>query len=443
MDTPPFPLSRLASGRADATPRQPLLDRCCEPVSTAQPPAARRARLAELDMHLHCSVIGTCLSTAELRKLVPRHADIDREQATDLQIHHTAVELAVQGGDGAKALHKALDQRYAAAIKRFAPIKDLGGLRAGWREALKTGDVPPAYWAVMTHPVATLEIRQLAFGDVHMLSHLVGAANRADIRRLVALEEDNAQLKHKIERQQSRFQAFALERDAELRALRVTLDAWRAAGRRDPDTEDPHAEVERLRAALDERNDAVAQQAERCATIERRLKEEQARVQLLRTQLQQTYDQLDALRSEAQAMEQAVARTAADTTGDDDAAPLDAVRGKRIVYVGGRPGATAAIRRLVEAAGGSLNLHDGGIEDRKGRLAALVPGADLVVFPVDCVDHDSMNTLKRLCERHGVIYHPLRTASVASFVDRVMRAPDGIAGAAGCGRAPALCLRHG
>nr|WP_232450604.1 hypothetical protein [Burkholderia ubonensis] len=91
--------------------------------------STRRARLAELDPHFHCSVIGTCLTTAELRKLVPRHADVDREQATDLQIHHAAVELATQGGEGAKALHKALDQRYALAIKRFGAATDADALR--------------------------------------------------------------------------------------------------------------------------------------------------------------------------------------------------------------------------------------------------------------------------------------------------------------------------
>jgi hypothetical protein len=39
------------------------------------------------------------------------------------------------------------------------------------------------------------------FGKVHMLSHLVGAANRADIRRLRQLEEDNVTLTAKLERQ--------------------------------------------------------------------------------------------------------------------------------------------------------------------------------------------------------------------------------------------------
>ncbi|HXZ09693.1 MAG TPA: DUF2325 domain-containing protein, partial [Paraburkholderia sp.] len=166
MDAPPFRLAKAPSGKLDARALHPLHERCCEPAATKPAVVNRRARLAELDMHIHCSVIGTCLSTAELRKLVPRFTDLDREHATDLMIHHAAVELAVEGGEGAKALHKALDARYAVAIKRFSAFRDVDDLHRLWSEALKAGDVPPAYWAVMTHPATTLEMRQLAFGDV-------------------------------------------------------------------------------------------------------------------------------------------------------------------------------------------------------------------------------------------------------------------------------------
>jgi hypothetical protein len=118
------------------------------------------------------------------------------------------------------------------------------------------------------------------------------------------------------------------------------------------------------------------------------------------------------------------------------------LQGKRIVYVGGRPGSNSAVRRLVESAGGEMTVHDGGIEDRKGLLAAALPNADMVVFPVDCIDHDSMNMLKRVCERSQVAYYPLRTASVASFVELIGRlaAADAPAPAA---RVSRFCLRHG
>ncbi|WP_431825784.1 DUF2325 domain-containing protein [Burkholderia sp. F1] len=443
MEMPPFRLSRLASGQPGANPPHPPQDRCCGPAPVTRAAATRRARLAELDPHFHCSVIGTCLTTAELRKLVPRHADVDREQATDLQIHHAAVELATQGGEGAKALHKALDQRYALAVKRFGAATDADALRALWADALKTGDVPPAYWAVITHPACTPELRQLAFGDVHMLSHLVGAANRADIRRLVALEDENVTLTSKIERQQHRLRTFAVERDAEVRGLRATIESLNATASRraEPAGGDLHAELARLREAVSERDAVVALHASRRGAAEDRLQEEQLRVQALRAQLDEMRDTIDAMKREAHAIEQTVLRTFAEAGSEPTA--LARVQGKRIVYVGGRPGSHAAIRRLVESAGGSLTVHDGGIEDRKGKLAASIPGADLVVFPVDCIDHDSMNTLKRLCERHRIGYRPLRTASVASFVDLMTDDHDETARPSGCSRISAFCLRHG
>jgi len=96
-------------------------------------------------------------------------------------------------------------------------------------------------------------------------------------------------------------------------------------------------------------------------------------------------------------------------------AAFDTLKGKTVVYVGGRPGSNLVLRSLVEEAGGTFATHDGGLEDRKGLLATAIARADLVFFPVDCIDHDSMNTIKRVCDRHAVPFFPLRTASVASF----------------------------
>jgi hypothetical protein len=55
--------------------------------------------------------------------------------------------------------------------------------------------------------------------------------------------------------------------------------------------------------------------------------------------------------------------------------------------------------------------------------------------------------LKRVCERHQVDYHPLRTASVASFIDLIARLQTDRSAAhtaAASARPPsAFCLRHG
>jgi hypothetical protein len=72
-----------------------------------------------------------------------------------------------------------------------------------------------------------------------------------------------------------------------------------------------------------------------------------------------------------------------------------------------------------------------------------LPGADIVVFPVDCIDHDSMNMLKRVCERGHIAWYPLRTASVASFVELIGRLNADAQTNIQAGGAPRFCLRHG
>jgi hypothetical protein len=441
--TPPFRLARTP-GIAQPDESAPLRAAapCCGPSQSDLERARRRTRLAELDHHLHCSIIGTCLSTHELRKLVPKFTPLDPQRASDLEIHHAAVELAIEGGAGGKALQKALDARYAGALRRFAAARDGEAVLALWNESLANGDIPPAYWALMTHHATTMEVRQAAFGELHMLSHLVGAANRADLRRLVALEAENAALLAKTERQQARLHEMSRERDT-AREANAQLEA-RAVSRAQSEENGPlHAQLMSLREALAARDARLALETSRRETAEQRAQADEVSLATLRAQLDEAHALIEALRAEARAMEHAALPEEADAATRTLA--RDALKGRRIVYVGGRPGSQQALKRWVEAAGGDLIVHDGGIEDRKGLLAAALAGADLAVFPVDCVDHDSMNTLKRVCERHQVTYHALRTASLASFVELMMRlyadaTPTPTLTAVPVSR---FCLRHG
>ena len=150
---------------------------------------------------MHCSIVGTCLNTLELRKIIAKVKGHDLKGLSDLAIHEEAVLVAGHQGTAARLLHKALDRRYEATLKRFNRVQNVDEVRGLWIDARRSDDIPGAYWALLTHPATTQELRQAAFGDVHMLSHLVGAANRADIRRLAALETERAELTLKVEKQ--------------------------------------------------------------------------------------------------------------------------------------------------------------------------------------------------------------------------------------------------
>jgi hypothetical protein len=447
MLNPPFRLARPVAGASQ--PGMPFLaDACCQPAGTqvVAAPARRRTRLADLDPNLHCSIIGTCMSTTELRKLVPRYSTLDRQQASDVEIHHVAVQLAMEGGPGCKALQKALDDRYANALRQFDKARDTATLQDLWNAAVGNGDIPPAYWAVMTHPSSTLDLRQEAFGEVHMLSHLVGAANRADIRRLVALEDENAALRTKSERQQMRLQELAVQRDATVRELNGKLDEFAGQLQKNPPL--PHgayAELRQLRAELLAKDEKLALHESRHTAAEQRAREDRGIAEALRGELRDAAALARTLQNELNAMEQAMMLTG---TGAKSQLPslsarLEDLQNKRIVYVGGRPSSNAVIKQIVEAAGGKLLVHDGGVEVRKGLLGPLLQNADMVVFPVDCIDHDSMHMLKRVCDRHQVTYHPLRTASVACFLELMSRILPDAASEMPPIHVSRFCLRHG
>jgi hypothetical protein len=422
--------------------RHPPKDACCSPRPPVPVAAARpqRATLADLDLHLHCSIIGTCLTTGELRKLVPRFVPhIDRARATDLDIHHAAVELSCEGGPARKELNKALDARHTLAIKKFKAAADEHALRALWQGAMASGDIPGAYWALMTHPALTPDVRALAFGDVHMLSHLVGASNRADIRRLVALEADCETLRDRNERQQVRLHEQAVAHADQVRKLEGQVQALSLECRRQQSDAGRDEELAQLRASLAERDASLALHIERRIVAEQRLAASEEAVEAQQVVLDRVRKEAGALHAEATAAEEALAAMLA---GADAGATLPRLDGTRIAYVGGRPGTTVVLSRLVEAAGGELLLHDGGVEERKGALAALLPRADAVVFPVDYISHNAMQVVKRICEQSGTEYHPIRSASVAGFV---LLLQEVFGAGKALPRAPrsAFCVRHG
>lgn len=187
-------------------------------AESAQRPLPRqRLKLWQLAASMHCSVIGTCLTTGELRRAMGRVLQSDVAFISDHDLHAKAVGLCGTQTAASKALNKALDQRHRAAIGQYSQLRTEAAVMARWADARRAGDIPGAYWAVLTHPDVGLVAAREAFGDVHMLSHLVGAANRADIRRLTALEAENAALLSKVERQQLRLQELAAARDAAIK----------------------------------------------------------------------------------------------------------------------------------------------------------------------------------------------------------------------------------
>lgn len=381
-----------------------------EAALALDPAGPRRPRLWEISANLHCSIVGTCLTAAELRRFFVKLGTVDARTASDHALHKQGVVTAGLRTAAGKLLHKTLDKRHEAAVRRFARAAGVDEVRRLWQGALDQGDIPGPYWAVLTHPLSDQALVQEAFGDIHMLSHLVGSANRLDLARLCRAERALAERDDTIARQQARLQAAAAERVALMQRVEALERQAAQAVRPLPAPAPPVDDGAALRRKLTEERDRTAALSARLAEAEETLRDAHAATDALDGRCRSLEHELSTL--------EAALAAGADHAADADGQRTDGQRfhGRRMLYVGGRPGAVDVLRGLVERSGGVLLAHDGGMEDSMALLPGLLSQADLAVFPVDCVSHGAAGRIKKLCREAGKPFVPLRSASVASFL---------------------------
>ena len=375
-----------------------------------QPVSKKRTAIWNMHPSVHCSIIGTCLSSGEIRRLLIKFGVYGAESASDHDLHKQGVALAGKPQGGGKFIQKALDRRHDTAIKQFAKAKDEETLNGLWEEAVRRGDIPGAYWALLSHPAATDTIMRKTFGDVHMLSHMVGAANRADIRRLRQLEEENAVLSAKLDSQQRQLRDGFTERDCKIRLLNGALSRALA----------------QTPVLAENANDDARAAKEALIDLERRLNREVTRRERLDSRLEAAmlaqskaeHARHDAER-ECEGLRRELALAEAQVSGwlaEDLKSVVPELVGVQVLYVGGRTHQVPQLKAMVERVGGTLVHHDGGVEHSMTLLPGLISRADCAVFPIDCVSHDAMGVLKRQCRQSAKPFIPLRTSSLASLL---------------------------
>lgn len=401
-------------------------------------PTSRRRLLWDIRGGYHCSICGTCLSFAELGKIAGKAGLRFEPDESEHGIHGHLVQLAAKPGRVAKLMQKVLDRKYRSAVERFRRARSEAQVGELWSRALAEGDVPGPYWALMTHPRTSAALMVRAFGEVHMLSHLAGATNRADIRRLRALEgerqalsEQLAAARCRLSEREAEQRRLAEDHRTEIRELTDRLRAAQAAETRREQLEGRLREFEDgeafrrlsthntgLESELNEARRELRSESKRRSTIERELwalhaahREMSATVQVLNTECAT----LEAM------LQSGIDNASSNAIGSGAGVDLC---GRRVAYVGGRAGVVGHFRALVERLNGHFIHHDGGIEDHEGQLGRILGQADAVLCPVDCVSHRACLRAKRFCKRTAKPFVPLRSAGLSSFVIGLCRVTE-------------------
>ena len=421
-----------------STMEHPKFDEPQNARAPAGVPASRRRLLWEIWDGYHCSICGTCLSFAELGRIAAKAGMQFESDESEHGIHGHFVQIAAKPGRIAKLTQKVLDRKYRNAVERFRRAKSEAQVEELWSRALTDGDVPGPYWALMTHPRSTSALMMRAFGEVHMLSHLAGATNRADIRRLRALEGERRELTEQLAAVRSRLsdseaghRRLAEDRQAERRELTNRLQAAQAGEMRleqlegrlrefeDGETErTQRCRIAALESELDDTRRQLRSETQRRSTLEHELSALQAAHKEMSSTVRGLNTECDALES---MLESGIDNANGGVSESGRAVDLC---GRRVAYVGGRAGIVGHFRALVERLNGHFIHHDGGIEDHEGQLGRILGQADFVLCPVDCVSHRACLRAKRFCKRTAKPFVPLRSAGLSSFVTGLRRATE-------------------
>lgn len=208
-----------------------------------------------------------------------------------------------------------------------------------------------------------------ASSDIHMLSHLVGAANRADIRRLRELEAEKTVLEDKLACQQRHLTETLGAKERRIRELVALLAA-----------RDDHAGS---KAAGDELLRALRCETGRRLQMERRIETLEARL--------------------AEAIQP---RPSIDGHAPGKAVPVCCEHAE----------ALPAPARAVASAGGTLLHHDGGTEMNLSLLPGLISRADRIVVALDSVSHAAAGVARRYARGCGKPLLPVPILSLTSLM---------------------------
>jgi hypothetical protein len=340
-----------------------------------------------------------------------------------------------------EAVQRHLDHKYRLQLERFGRLKGSEEVCREWKACLARGEVAAAMWAACTHRAAGEDVHKLVYGDIHMLSHQIGAGQAADSRRLAHLENENGALRQRLRSVETRLQqridrleqdkvglarqlSAAREAEAERAALRrrlAELEAVGGGGRGWPEVQ--------------QANERVAAVEARAAQLERRLKAaEDAAAEHARER--------DALAFEHQALQRLLAAIKPPEAGCMAGAGPDcdgcarAAAASCVLCVGGRASTLGPCRQLAERLGIRLLHHDGGQEESLARLPELIRCADAVVCPTDSVSHSAYYQVKNHCKRVGkpcLFYKGAGVSGFALAMSRVLRGEFSVAGQGAAG----------
>ena len=406
----------------------------------AMPPEAHKQKsIWEMPSTQHCSIVGTCLSLGEARLIGKKiNVTCPNKEDLDATIHSVLVQECAKKNWASRLINKTLNKKFDNSIKVFRPCKDSDELLSLWRDAFSVGNIPGPYWAVLSHPCLSKDVGVKVYSDVHMLSHLVGSSNQANIVRITELEIELANAHDKIKKLIVSNNVKVMNKTDIINAQEEKIIALNQINK------DLESRLTRLNQSIEEDRDSAFSNGvmlsgellskENSADVlplkkakkiisKMTSKVEQITIEnsRLRAEADEKDSQLDLLNTEMASIELMLDNIQARGLAGSKSCDL---AGKCVLYIGGRRGAMCRMCDIVKKMNGNLVYHDGGKEDSLASLPSAVSGADAVLFPTNCVSHSSALEAKKLCKRMAKPFLPIRSSGLGSLINGLVEIND-------------------
>ena len=361
---------------------------------TPERPHSRRIRLHDMD-HWCCSIIGTCLTHDDLLATA-RKRNVNIDAGTKMfDVHGFFVTQAGSVGPISKHLEKLLEGRYRGLVRRVARVDDPEDLVEFWNTSVSNGQVAGAYWALLSHRHVPEELRNRVFGEVHMMSHLLGGSTRKIVGAAAELQSRLERIEKQNKRSSVQAQEALALRDSEIAELKQALAETRAQV------------GEQARRSAIEREPSPDRASRLLLKQERALVAARTKARELEVELETAAGQLLRLRGEK--------TTSRSQVAEETCVPPRGLCGKAVLYLGGRKRATDLLQKEADSANIILHCHDGGVDHSVQHLDDLVERCDAVICPVNCINHQACLKAKQLCKRMNKPFLPIGSSGRGTF----------------------------
>ena len=366
-----------------------------------------RKKIWELEKTWLCSIIGTCLSMHEARKIGRKFgAKCSDPTQIDAVVHSMLVRDCAEKNQISIHVNKILEKKFEGAIRTFQKQKSSSDILQLWRVFFDRGLIPGAYWATATMRELSREDSNKIYSDVHMLSHLIGSSNQSLIQRLVEVESHIKALENKHGWQRQKLEATVSQLENKLQRSENSVNLLqRQLAKNTSDKKsaknDANCEKTKLRIIR-----------QRCAHLENLIESTVAKLEIRNRRLRESEKNIKYLEKSLISVEQLLISL----SDNSDSKITRIVSGKSFLYVGGMPHTAGNMQKMIAQMGGNLAYHNGGSgKSDMSSLANLVANADAVFVPMDNVSHHSALEAKKQCKLLQRKFIPIKSSGIASF----------------------------